>query len=497
LETNKEHNHNYSFGEISLFFEEINHKLDKLQQYSATDFNEISRNIKNYHNTAKNIYENIQLILSLINDEEKKNYLKKLPTSIKSLLNIKFNIIGSFVLLKEALYSIKDKVVNNQSTAPKFLKFKTQLDTLIENIDSYELEAKEILDQTSTKVKQFVYLIVEDKNKAKKLIPLLEGKIHEYYDNLNKIIISIQFHDIIRQKIDHISIANKEILHELSDFRSLNAEKQRIIETNYVYVIPEILKLQSAILDHTNNECQEAFSTIKNNLSDVLNNISELLNLSTKLTHYQKTNNTHYILDIFEELNSNILLFGSKYDLTNNPILIELIRHDINMTYSDIPDNLLSSLSSDLKEFSDNFKNAFESKTINWELDEISEKLSEAHEKYSARNHKIEDMLHQGSLLNINLTENVKPIIEHISKSVFFSDTINELLANLSSYYEKTAEEFTDILRPNVREKLNFLYSLYSMQSEREIHAKLFADANSIVDANPAQIETDDEVEFF
>lgn len=490
---------NYSFKEVSVFFQEINNKLDKLQEYSANDFTEISRNIKNYHNTAKNIYENIQIILSLINDEEKKNYLKKLPNSIRSLLGIKANIIGGFILLKEALLSIKDKVDKNEKNAASedFIHFKDELNTLVLGLDDYEKEAKEILDITSKKVKQFIYLIIEDKNKAKKLIPLLKSKISEYYNNLNKIIISIQFHDIIRQKIEHISIANKEILTELSSFDFSNSDKQIIVETKYVYVIPEILKLQSAILDHTNQECQDAFYTIKNNLSDVLNNISELLNISTKLTDYQKTNNTHHILDIFEDLNRNIHSFGAKYDLMNNPLLIELIKHDLNITYDNIPKNLLTNLTKDIKDFTDNFRNTFESKTINYELDDISEKLSEAHEKYLARNHKIEDILNHGSLLNKNLTENVKPIIERINKSVFFSDTINELIANLSSFYEKTAAEFTDIFRPNVQEKLNFLYSLYSMQSEREIHNKLFAGEDSNGQTQNALVEDEDDVEFF
>lgn len=498
MEAGNKHNSktsfSYSNAEISDFFEEINSKLDKLQEYANDDFIEISRNIKNYHNTAKNIYKNIKLILSLISDDEKNNYLKKLPKSIKSLVDNKYNILGSFTILKEALLSIKEKTDKNTNTSKEFVALREHLNYLINTVESNESDANEVFVKATEKIKQFVYLIIEDKNKAKKLIPMLESKINEYYNNLNKIIVSIQYHDIIRQKIDHISIANKEILNELTNSNIISENKERVIDTKYIYVVPEILSLQSAILDHTNNECQVAFFTIKNNLSEVLNNISELLNISTELTNYHKSNNVENVIDFFDEINQHILKFGAKYDLTQNPLLIEFIKHDINITNTEISENLIKSLTDDLVDFSSDFKETYREQAINLEIDSISKKLSQAHAKYLDRNQKIEEIILHSSELNKNLNENIKPIIERIQNSFLFSKIINELISKLSVFYEKTSSEYTDLFRPNVKEKLEFLYSIYSMESEREIHNKLFDIEHSQA---PEIAEDDDEVEFF
>jgi hypothetical protein len=396
--------------------------------------------------------------------------------------------------LKEALWSIKEKTDVSTDNSREFVSLRLQLINLISIVEKNENDAISVFENASEKIKQFVYLIIEDKNKAKKLIPMLEKKINEYYNNLNKIIVSIQYHDIIRQKIEHISYANKEILNELSVVNVVdNNNKQKVIDTKYIYIVPEILKLQSAILDHTNKECQVAFFTIKNNLSEVLNNISELLNISTELTNYHKSNNVENVIDFFEEINQHILQFGAKFDLTQNPLLIEFIRHDINITNTKISDNLIKNLTNDLVEFSSNFKETYKEQSINFEIDSISKKLSLAHEKYNDRNQKIEEIIKHSALLNKNLNENIKPIIERIKDSVLFSSVINELIVKLSDFYDKTSVEYTDLFRPNVKEKLEFLYKVYSMESEREIHNKLFD-----IENEPAQtVEDDDEVEFF
>lgn len=86
-------------------------------------------------------------------------------------------------------------------------------------------------------------------------IPKLQEYNKKLRDSIDTIITNLQYHDIIRQKIEHVQISHKEILSNLATEN--NNEQQ-----SYLSQIGELVNIQSALLVRANKEYQRAIEQI-------------------------------------------------------------------------------------------------------------------------------------------------------------------------------------------------------------------------------------------
>lgn len=99
-----------------------------------------------------------------------------------------------------------------------------------------------------------------------------KDKIESLLDSLNQIIIDLQFHDIIRQKLEHIEGTHVALIKEMESGISLN-------ESKFVQIYPEITKLHVAQLQFIQDEYDVHSKSIKQALQKgVGNEMSSLEN---------------------------------------------------------------------------------------------------------------------------------------------------------------------------------------------------------------------------
>jgi len=92
-----------------------------------------------------------------------------------------------------------------------------------------------------------------------------------YLDSINHLIIDLQFHDIIRQKLEHIKEINSKIIVELDVVEAYSD----LSDTKFISIIPEISILHKLQLKGLKKEYNNA-------TNDISGSLGELIQLSTK-----------------------------------------------------------------------------------------------------------------------------------------------------------------------------------------------------------------------
>ena len=156
----------------------------------------------------------------------------------------------------------------NEYSSVYFLKMSVDLKKLYS-------KARNIIEEI------IIYLKKEETNEDSSLIKnAIRGR-----QSIDNIIISLQYHDIIKQKLEHILTTNYEIVGEF-----ILSAHQSDVEYKYINALPSIARLHIGQLIQINKECQNAIENIITNLTSILN---ELAAISAKATH---DNYSSYVL---------------------------------------------------------------------------------------------------------------------------------------------------------------------------------------------------------
>lgn len=114
--------------------------------------------------------------------------------------------------------------------------------------------------------------------------------------DLTQIIVELQYHDIIRQKLEHIEVSYKKTLEEVN-VKGL----EEISTSDYLYILPEIAQLTIHQFELIEQEYKEACTYIKNALKDIKNNKKIAQILDFKITN--TFNNIDNLSKVIEQIN--------------------------------------------------------------------------------------------------------------------------------------------------------------------------------------------------
>ncbi|QHT68140.1 hypothetical protein GXP67_16575 [Rhodocytophaga rosea] len=106
--------------------------------------------------------------------------------------------------------------------------------------------------------------------------------------NISSIVTKLQFHDIIRQKLEHIQQTNESIIEELLTVSRQHVRSQAREIYRYLSIVPDIARLHIAQLTHTNKEYQHAFADIKADLQSILD---QTITVSQAYTEFNSSAN--------------------------------------------------------------------------------------------------------------------------------------------------------------------------------------------------------------
>lgn len=173
-------------------------------------------------------------------------------------------------------------------------------------------DLKKILDETSVYAEIILQYAFEDfvelSTRIKPYLAKLKEEMNTQDDinmqikkqamsDLNQIIVELQYHDIIRQKLEHIDQSYKQTLEEIDKTKDLDT----IVHSMYLYIIPEISQLTIHQFQLIEQEYKEACTYIKNALKDIKNNqkIAQILDFKVTNTF----NNIENLSKTIEQIN--------------------------------------------------------------------------------------------------------------------------------------------------------------------------------------------------
>jgi chromosome segregation ATPase len=566
-------------NEIVDSFSSIDQKVLELTHVSNDDFSALNKIMKDHHKTTHNIGKSTIEIIEKIQDlkdnqvrlklknanEAIKNSVKTSKQSISEfttqanrlnqdfkhifipILNFKQNISTlKFLLtnlkLNQGLVGKKGHIETKElieKLTDKIEQIQVEIPIIAEDVNNLKNKYSEAIEKANNASRRIEMELFEDidilnKNissiekgikNSKAIKKEVEQKNQEAFQNLNHIITNLQYHDIIRQKIEHIQDTHKHILEELNTLET----EENIIQKGLKYIkqIPGITEIQAGQLILTNKEYQSAIENISKRLMDTSNTMEEVNNLSFSIFQLKDNNlTTQSILENTKTINKEIKEFSTIVTglLESNKALqesinihdahykkLELIETDISEIINQINKHLaeetdiktitnkLASLLIDINESRGNIEKIINSHKNNKLIDLISQIDDEIKtlENNIIDTKEIDPFFKEFNDINEKIRFNCKSFkifdselkntLGNIKYYEFYEHQVEEIINQLNKVYKKIlpiSEQGED-----QNDLLSSMKKAYTMQSQRDIHD------SSEIDAN--EEEDDDNLELF
>jgi len=553
--------------EIVNTLNKIDDKISSLHTISSKDFLYFNKLLKQYYSNIKdisqanneisnfiNIYipnikteikEKIKTQLQLLSDTHIKvqkiqDYLSKIYSSLDLIIvpfnNYKQNLITLKYILANLNLHLNYIELNNNDVLKQSVgiieqsidKVQTQIeyiDTEINGVSELILRLKnnpcigENIDDSMLRDELSKVSLSLKKISANNFLPesaVMELNIHtqKCFSHMGEIITNIQYHDIIRQKMEHIQISQSDLINEINDIETITQNKQN--QLNLIMKIPEITDIQVAQLLYTNKDYQTSIEKITSQLIDVgtqmksLSNIYKKLNDDTydfeesfinKLTLSQSIFEQH-----FNKLSTNweestlqsTELYASYKKLKNefNTIFIDekSLRKDVKDFEKLLKENgsnfandltrRLNNLFSDLQINSNSLKANLNNITqILVFLSSLTNTLELEPSNYYFGNNLLSDISETSKKfkkntkeytgISIAISNEITQSIKKIEYYVFFKNTVEEIVSLLKHITQiVNYDKLKDIFGED-NEYLQKIEQLYTMKSERDIHSKM------------------------
>lgn len=558
--------------EIITVLSDIDNRINSLHACSSSDFLNLNSQLKNFHAQAKSLFNNASEISKIIESNENINYFDELdfyPKKIKNLLSLyekQFEyyksifekilhhlqyIVVPFKNFKQNIMTLKFLVANlnlnitylnkintvaidNESnkTIDLTANLKTfypiideNIDYLLNHIRENNKKIKSLIDNSFlnieniiSQIQSSISLLFVKHEKNILAISRFRDKTQQCNDDIGKIIINLQYHDIIRQKMEHIRETLKEIIDELNIIKDTDEEGLLQAKLRWANQIPEITELQVAQLIYTNQEYQTAIENITNHFLNIGEEMSMVSDMNRQLfttkhrseeSHFNDLNNkinnsNQLICDFIKNKNNfknefnkiteiikNISFYFDKISNINKDL--EILAAEIVLKLKDTAqEHEISTIAQQIQELCNNMqKIIYDIKKHLIDAAIVCEEIKTQNEETNINNQKINpelltnavkkiiDILYKQNKMVLEKINNNTEIFEKISNDIkqsieqvkyydFFEKNIEEIVINLNNVYLKLRAESQNTIGKQIN--LKHLTKKYTTQSEHHVH---------------------------
>lgn len=311
---------------MSQIFSNIDSKILELLECAYNDFKVLNSSFKGiakdsrqFTGFSKSIFTSLNNICSDTNIERFKQLEDVLLSSLKpnfQIAEINKNLLQFvnhtnllrllFMNLNQNLLTLKFLITNlkiSQSSEKEYSD--GQIDDIVEFINNFRQSGNEnlqIFSNISTNsrllietinslnkplteaynvIKSGIGIISEKSEHLKEQEQQISARTNSINESISKIITNLQYHDIVKQKIEHISQSHRTITENASKIVGNNAQEQFLSE------IKELSNIQAAILVRANHEYQQAIENITEQLKSIYYDIDQISTISTNALHTQ------------------------------------------------------------------------------------------------------------------------------------------------------------------------------------------------------------------
>jgi hypothetical protein len=523
--------------------DELNVIFNELEKYKTGTENELDANL-NIYNQLNNKIDYISLVI--------RNFKQDLTT-------LKFLITNhKLISTNENTDSISfDNIQRWEKTLVHIHPWLTAVGKLITNLSIY-LGAlytnTKIYSQNSVnknfsfyeELKSAIALVNKKNIESKNFIPILKEKINSSAESISNIITHLQYHDIIRQKVEHIQQSHAKIIISLKEDAG-NYDKTLLTEDDEKFsLISDIAGLQAAQLILITKEYQKALEVISNNFQKMADDLTKVSTISHEFSFEANNSENTLIKVVKERLDKSLLLLDEYnsssfnqelvtvkeqildiYKTASGHVLIPLeelgsprnIFGNISPDYQNETENKpsvvfqITSLANDIIEKKDDLQeelelvfklserflvetdsNGFRS-NLEKEQIRIMVQISRTLDRLDEESKQLDSVLLQNLTIKKDIINKLKETINHADYYELFEKVLNEIIEQLNILNNRLRHEgnITDRLEKGTN--LKEIEALYTVASERIIHQKII-DGDNRIELTDNQA-SDDDMELF
>lgn len=380
-------------------------------------------------------------------------------------------------------------------------------------------------------INEAIVMFSEKQQEHRLNLPKLQEQNGKLRNSIDQIITNLQYHDIIRQKIEHVQVSHKELLNNLSN--EVSPEQQQ-----YLARVGEVVNIQSALLVRANKEYQKAIeqiidrfkvigsvtstilaqcrdlkklqdigseqndSELSRKLSDITLPMSKYLTLLARVNNIMQTcmHNMSRMVDVSNldgetQRFSQLLIERVKQPslkLQSNLIQqIETVGNDIVQSRNNMQ-TLYLQLSEKCKEV-DKLSGLVSGigKSEEWEA--VPDKVSKILDNLKLCDEKISALLHKNYDASNQMGDIVNRAISEVKYYDVFEVKIIEIIKQLNLIYAMLSGKDETQME---KDDLEFLRSLYTMESEHQIHNMVIKGFHAADHIDESE-QDENEIEFF
>ncbi len=589
-----------TINEVVTILSEIENNVKQLNKCSSDDFIMLNSYLKKQYNQIESISENVTNVFELTAGNENNEIIDNLNAFIEKFkegvnctenefasntqslekilsdINLIYipvkNFVQNIVTLNFLTNSLKfnivyfDKKSNNilDDEIESFRKFILKLKKINSELETAGMQIKSSSSMIFSATRRLKEDNIETKQKVteqiqtaisrlkgkyregKIKIPELKRKKEIYSESISHIITNLQYSDIIRQKIEHIQEAHRDMIQKLKNLQSLDGNKDANNIGLLMFQIKDIADLQIAQLVRTNKEYQNAVEIISTkfiNIGRDINNLTkDTMHFSGQTIISERIYNDFYNIedhinevlyllkdfvgdnDDIEDECDNIIpqigIFKDNYSLLSkiNNEITELISgiigkidiliekgYDLEEIKGQIL-NVATSGKSNMSSISKYFGQCIEtSKTLNFgkqeskctALKKFNNNVKQILNETGKNNKIITKILVETERLETKVSREIKSAVQQIKYYDFYEHTAEDIVIKLKMLYDRIelqiedSEELQELKRKNLKDRRES----YTMESERVTHDNVIS---GNFEENPGNNQEDeDEIEFF
>lgn len=416
-------------------------------------------------------------------------------------------------------------------------KLQELINTSIVKIEKYNNQLNQQVNLILDQVHTAIVLFADKQQEVTRRLPSLKTITDQISESIANIITNLQYHDIIRQKIEHVQTSHRSLLQNLADFDP-NNEGQHL---DYLSRIRDLANIQAALLVRANKEYQRAIELITEKFRSVSEDMTNISNLCKELTQSQFNQEDVHLTDLSQKLDSilaplrsvpviekslmaefceivatinktmnavsksdsvtfeksnegNIEQLKRAYPQGNIVEQLKEVGQDVENTSNQIQtisqrlieiNGLFQTICDDLKE-----KNA----TIANQGD-IAERITLIMEQLKHQDEQVYQLLHNNFKVSKEMDAVVVGSIKRIKYYDFFEVRIIEIIKMLNEVFQEIKGH--EVKRDEA-EDMEFLKGLYTMESEHKIHESIIEGGQKPEDSKLDNTEEQsDDVELF
>jgi len=518
--------------------------VGKKEMTLADEFSSIYSELKKYKSgTEKENLNNLNLLNQL---NSKVNYISVMIRNFKQELTTFIFLATNYRLITNN--ENYDKETNNiirnwenlamhiqenlSELSKKFNALKISTSNLYTNSQAFYDDSINQIFSFFEDLKSSNVLISNKVNESSDQLKLLKDKMQNSKSSIGNIITHLQYHDIIRQKIEHIQSSHMKIVDSLKNVIEENNGDNTDAENERLALVSDISGLQSAQLILISKEYQNALEVITENFETIADDLAAVSSKSNEFSFEGKHSDTTIIKGVKTKLDKSLLVLDS-FNLTSiNKELSELTRK-IEEVKEDASQNIfkpleqfeklapkevngeeltndestptnillqLSSLARDILNKRDDLQNEI-NQTIDFskaivkdesrdeagsflekEQIRLMVRISQVLERLDEENKQLDTLLSQNDKISSEIIKKLEDTINEVDYYELFENVLSEIIQSLNAINNQLVGEKQSFNNYEDIDNLKEIEALYTVASERIIH-------NNIIQGKGMEIE--------